>query len=216
MENIDEIQEIMDREEALHKDLAQFLDVKSNSFPTLRHPLVYSIPYSPRLNALLNKQYEQKTKRSTILLEKGNYEGYVFMHERPWRFQAFQKVFAKLNDQQYWELLNSLWTDSENIWQNKTGWKMFFRARYGSRHLFMSKEDKKVFDKLPDEITIYRGYTKGRNKSGYSYTLDKAKAKWFSTRFNRIGGEVLTRVVKKKDVLAYTNARGEKEIVIIK
>jgi len=47
-------QELLSKQEELHQDLVPFLDTKnSKMFPTLRHPLVYSIPYSPAMNALL-------------------------------------------------------------------------------------------------------------------------------------------------------------------
>ena len=59
------------------------------------------------------------------------------------------------------------------------------------------------------------GYIKNKNKSGYSYTLNKEKAKWFANRFGN-NGLVETRTINKSDVFAYTNQRGENEIIILK
>jgi hypothetical protein len=78
----------------------------------------------------------------------------------------------------------------------------------------MSAEDRKDFKKLPDTFKVYRGYIPGQNKGGYSYTLNKEKAKWFANRFDR-NGKVVERTVNKDDVFAYLNGRNEQEIIIL-
>ena len=79
----------------------------------------------------------------------------------------------------------------------------------------MNEEDRRFLKLLPKEIIIYRGYIKNKNKSGYSYTLNKEKAKWFANRFGN-NGLVETRTINKSDVFDYTNQRGENEIIILK
>ena len=215
MIHVADIEKLMNTQVELNSHLLPYIDVSCVFLPMLRSPLVFCIPYIPTMNALLNSQYKYKTQMADEYLNKGDYEAYVFLHERPYRFQAFQKVISKLNDIQYWQILSSLWVDSENIWQNKCAWRQVFKARIESRHYFMSVKDKKVFNELPDTIDIHRGYTIGKNKSGFSYSLDYSKAEWFANRFNK-SGAVHSRTVSKSDVLAYTNQRSENEIIIIK
>ena len=80
----------------------------------------------------------------------------------------------------------------------------------------MYEDDLKVFRALPERFAVYRGYEKGKNFEGLSYTLDKDKAEWFSRRFCRAWkGRVRKRIVKKAGVFAYTDARNEKEVIIL-
>lgn len=213
--NIEEnMSDILSRKEPLHKDLVPYLE-KGSVFPMLRHPLIFSVPYSEQMNALLNKKYLYLTDKKKELLKAGDYSGYVYVHERPYRLNAFYEVHDKLEPKEYWELFSGMWTDSENIWQNKDTFKYLLGLHQDSRRYFMSEEDLEVYDNLPEQITIYRGYTVGKNKNGFSYTLNKERAEWFAKRFNK-NGKVWERVVNKKDIVAYTNARNEEEIIYLK
>ena len=209
-------QELLSKQEELHQDLVPFLDTKnSKMFPTLRHPLVYSIPYSPAMNALLNKRYEVLSEQVKKLLKEKNYFSYIFQHERPYRFQALLDVITLLDDKEYWDLVSDVWVDSENIWQNLKAWKKILKQRKETKHFFMDEDDKKDFDNLPDKLIVYRGYTIGKNEKGLSYTTDENKAKWIAKRFSK-SGAVTSRYIDKKDVFAYTNRRCENEIILLK
>lgn len=206
---------LLNKKEDLNPDLKPYL-CNTGNFPMLRHPLVYSVPYSPMMNALINKQYTGKKKKVAEYLIDENYNSYIFFHERPYRFSAFLEIAFKIkDDKEYWELAQAIWVDSENIWQNKQGWLIIFQSHIETKEYFMSEGDKKTFNALPDKITIYRGYQKGKNKKGLSYTLDKEKAAWFAKRFHK-DGLMLEKEVRKEDVFAYTNERGENEIIYLK
>ena len=79
----------------------------------------------------------------------------------------------------------------------------------------MQENDKEEFNKLPNEITVYRGLTtfNSDNIKALSWTLDENKAKWFATRFSQ-NGKVYKANINKKDVFAYINLRNEKEIIL--
>lgn len=181
----------------------------------IKHPLVFSVPHNSGMNAIVNEMLRQRKAASKEFLELKKYNSYIWIHERPYRLQAFAEVAKHLDDKEYWEILSDIWTDSENIWQNRPYWKGLLADRKETKEFFMSEEDKLVYDQLPETITIYRGYIPGKNKLGFSYTLDKDKAEWFSKRYWK-DGLVLTRTVKKSDVFAYTNNRNEQEIIILK
>ena len=83
-----------------------------------------------------------------------------------------------------------------------------------ARDYFMSKEDRKYFDSLPEQVVVYRGYLQGKNKTGFSYTLNKERAEWFANRFSG-DGKVYERTVRKDKIVAYTNRRDEQEVIIL-
>lgn len=79
----------------------------------------------------------------------------------------------------------------------------------------MCKEDYENYKKLPDKFIVYRGVAVGRNPHGLSWTLNLETAKWFANRFNndKKTGYIEKAVVRKSDMFAYFNTRGEDEIV---
>ena len=79
----------------------------------------------------------------------------------------------------------------------------------------MNASERRYFSKLPEEFKIYRGYQSGRNKNGFSYSIDENIAKWFSSRFSD-NVQVKEITVKKEDVFAYLSSRNEKEIIYLK
>jgi len=87
--------------------------------------------------------------------------------------------------------------------------------KIAKRDYMMQENDKEEFNKLPNEITVYRGLTtfNSDNIKALSWTLDENKAKWFATRFSQ-NGKVYKANINKKDVFAYINLRSEKEIIL--
>jgi hypothetical protein len=200
----------------LHPDLQEYFLVQ-NGIPMIKHPLVYSIFHFDIQNYIINQQYEWKKKSLKEAVKKKNWGSYIFLHERPYRFEAFVSIAPQLEREPklYWELLGSIWVDSENIWQNQDRWKFLIETGpKKNREYFMSEEDRETFKNLPETLTVYRGYTPRKNKAGFSYTLSKDKAIWFANRFGK-NGKVIERTVNKKDIFAYKNDRSEQEIIIL-
>lgn len=208
-------EDIISRKEELCDELKKYLE-NNGSFDLIRHPLVYSVPHYKEKNALVNKQLEYRKKEAKELLENKDYLSFIFLHEKPFRMNAFIEVKENFNDEDYWSIALSVWTNSDNIWQNRDTWKKLLKdkKRISTKHLFMSEDDRKVFDELPERFKIYRGYHDGKNEFGYSYTLDEETAKRFS-KGHKVVGKVYIREVSKSEVFAYTNERGEQEIIII-
>lgn len=213
------IQQIQDfgKDVELHEDLLPHL-TEDGKFPMLRHPLVYSVPHSKFLNDYLNKQYELKKKAVEEAKVSGNYSAFVFLHERPHRLNAFSEICEWLNDTDYYQLLASIWIDSENITQQRELWQKHLLARKVVKRHFMSQEDRKVFESLPSIIKVYRGYVPQHNhRFGFSYTLDRTKAEYFANRYSngKAKGKVAIMKIAKEKVFAYTNQRNEQEIIIL-
>jgi len=206
--------DLLKKKEPLCPELKKYYS-KGELFEMVRHPLLFSVPHSSTMNALLNMQLIERKNRAAKLLKEENYEAYVFMHERPYRFEAFKEIEQSLTDTKYWKMLSEIWTDSENTWQNLDEWKEYLKSPRKNKTAFMSKEDLAVYNSLPDMVTAYRGYNEEYdNKDGVSYSLSKAKAEWFSKRFHK-AGSVKKIVIPKEKIFAYTSARGEDELIIL-
>lgn len=197
----------------LDSRLEEFYSVQ-NGIPMIKHPLCFSIFHTEHMNHRMNQYLEYKLQAVEEALERKEYATYVFLHERPYRLQAFCDIERELTDEVYWDLLSDVWTDSENIWQNKIIWGYLLTSNRSKREFFMNEDERAEFEKLPQTLTIYRGYQPRKNKLGYSYTTSKEKATWFANRFHK-DGEVHTLKVDKSRVFAFLTRRNESEILII-
>jgi hypothetical protein len=213
----EEIAELLNKQEELLPALKEYLrDVKGVG-PCIQHPLYYAVPHFPQMNAMVNRQFKEKERMLKKYLREENWSGVLVAHERPYRVQAFVGIEENLDDKNYWELLSWLWSDSENIWQNNSLWQRLLASPRHESHYFMDDDERKFFASLPDEITVYRGYQKGKNFDGISYTLNKERAEWFAKRWSRGNrAAVRERVVKKPQVFAYLAGRNEEEILLVR
>ena len=182
----------------------------------LHHRFVISAAHPP-FYAMLNKAYVSKKERVKIAEEQGDYQTIIRMHERPYRLEAFIEIIesgAELESQEYWNLVRTIWTDSENIHQCFHDWLTIWDYP-DDRHLVMNEAERAVLASLPDDIEIYRGVRHMECARGLSWSTDKARATWFARRWS--GGQeaiLATGRVKKADVLAYFDGRNESEVVV--
>jgi len=180
----------------------------------IQHPLVIGeLGFMP--NSYYNKQFIRKKERLMEFENNNEFESYLTLIEKPFRVFYFNELVKqnriKKFSKKYWRILSSLWTGSENIFQNKELWDELLRDKTNS-HYFMDKKDLEYFNSLPNEFMVYRGYVHWEN--GYSYSLDRERAVWFAERFGQ-NGLVIERLVKKEDVFAYINSRKENEIILL-
>ena len=173
-----------------------------------------------------NNVYNHKKEAIDEAIKEKNINSYLWLHERAYRVES---IINALNDwwkpskKEYWELISFLWTDTENVYENKDYWEQLLFLEFSDSHLMMDKEDTKFFNELPNTITIYRG---GIDDKGYSWTLDKDKAEWFANRWvmngnlgdesnvtNRHETNVFEKTIKKSDAIAYLSDRNESEII---
>lgn len=202
-------------DEELLPELRRYYETSPTLGSILRHPLVYQVMGVH--NALANYQYREKTRRLDEAHAAGDWRAVVFLHERPWRLDAFAALAADdciTDDEQYWSLLGSIWTDSENLWQSLDEWIALLSADRPGREHLMSEDARAVFATLPDTLTVHRGADRGVNEHGPSWTLDEDKAHWFAQRFHT-DPVVLSGTVAKAHVLAYFDDRGEDEVLIL-
>ena len=198
--------------EPLHSDLLPYLETDGALGAQIRHPLVYQVPLFS--NGSANAYYLQKKKDLETALAEKNYSRVVFLHERPYRLHAFMQIEKHLDDAKYWSLLSSIWTDTENAWQNVYEWKKLFSSSRPKREYLMDWDEQLALQSLADTVTVYRGCHKGINEDGISWTLKRDKAEWFATRFNK-DGVVLEKEIAKRDIIAVFTNRNEFEVVVL-
>jgi hypothetical protein len=214
-EQIKQLNEFYGKEE-LHEELKKYIFEADFIGQVLQHPLVYQVPYSPQFNKMVNKQFEFKKNKLEQAIENKDWDNYIFMHERPYRIEAFQAIEENLSNKEYWSTLKSIFVDSENIYQNFNDWENLFYSERDCKEYFMSEDNKLAFDELPEELIIYRGFVNDDGENSFSWSLDIEKAIWFANRFSK-GEEyyVAKATVNKKDIIGYTNDRNEEEIVVL-
>lgn len=99
--------------ERLDPELEEYLVDEGPRGLCLRHPLVQQFDVSAERAALWNKIYKDKMRAVEQAIENGDWHGYVFLRERPWRLDAFVEIQQRLEDGGYWTLLSEIWLDSE-------------------------------------------------------------------------------------------------------
>lgn len=207
--------DIFTRVEELHPDLEPYAGEGVLGWPVLQHPLVYAVPLTS--NAYANWVYAEKRKAVAEALEERRLHLYIYLHERPYRIEAFRAIAHLMGDAEYWETLGNIWTDSENIWQNLEEWQEALTSERPCRTAIMSPEDQAVLEALPDTIHVYRGARTGFNEDGLSWTLSRDRAQWFALRGVREDDDepvVIHGRVQKEDVVGYFSGRNEAEIVV--
>lgn len=225
--------------EDLDPELAAYLAPSRMGGTGIYHPLVHDPFYFPQVN----KRYNAAIRHKRVALERAEEEhdwhSYVFLHERPYRHDAFRQIVESyaLDDAEYWDLLHAVWVDTENPWQWHEDVRLFFTgrlvaeddaedwdevyddfgARPGCREHFMDETDKRAFDVLDDEILVYRGYSRDGTPDGWSWTTDHLIGLWFARRFtydNVTQQHLIVGKVRKDDVIAYSQGRGESEVIV--
>ncbi len=204
---------IMNSNEELHEDLLPYVE-EGEFGQMLRHPLIYEVPWIFS-KGMANRRYEEKLKMVKKAIDSKNWTQYVWLHERPYRIDAFAEIKHLLDDKEYWQLLGSIWIDTENGWANLTKWKKLFSSKKPFRNYLMDEDEQIVLQGLEDTVMVYRGCDQGVNEKGLSWTLDKSKAEFFAKRFSKEGkkGIVLERQIPKSSIVAVFTGRGESEVI---
>jgi len=212
MNQVEELmaQVVAEQSEPLHPDLLPYFEPDGALGPQLRHPLVYQVPFFS--NGRANVYYLQKKEDLINAVLHRKFNQIIYLHERPYRLQAFISIAKDLPDTKYWSLLSSIWTDTENQWQNLEQWKELLSSNRPERHYLMDESEVQLLNSLPELVTIYRGCIKGLNEDGLSWTLNKSKAEFFANRFSK-EGIVLEREIPKSDIIAVLTGRGESEVI---
>ncbi len=150
-------------------------------------------------------------KRLWELWEK-DAAGYIFLHARPFRFQALLDTKRWCEKVQWYALAGEVWLDSEGPGQNKALWlKEVFQSTSSS--LTMTEQEQELLEKTRT-LKVYRGAGSRRHaRYGLSWTTDRDKAIWFSRRFTQ-EAYLAETLVEKRHIAARFLRRGEFEVIL--
>lgn len=228
MPSVDEMTAILTRREELDPELAPWVEGDADTVlgPFLKHPLCYMAlgnreettgfyPFAAHANAA----FKAKLAGLEEAMDERSWFAVVFvLYERPYRLYAFEQIEDQLPDEEWWSLLGAIWTDTENAWQNDADWRRYLSSQRASRDHIMEEEEREAFKLLPEELEVWRGYSRPERKSGMSWTLNRPQAEWFARRLHRPEDpppKVARATVKKEHVIAYFTCRQESEIVVL-
>ena len=196
-------------------ELQERLDT-DGKMPMIHHPLLVII-YHEQENAYFNKLIEEKKKCLAQYIDNEDIGSYLAIHERPYRLEALIEALHSwwnpANEREYWDQVSWVYTDTEFLYNSMDQWRylLFGDAGYLDSYLMMDEEEKKKYDSLPEYFTVYRG---AKDPDGYSWTLDKDKARWFANRWGQDLSVFSKKVNKLEDTVAYFNSRNEEEILL--
>jgi hypothetical protein len=187
-------------------------------FPMIYHRYYVGVvtPLIPTNCPTPEEVIEQKMEQVRVAVDKGYWDQYIWLHERPYRASALRDLWtspylqADIDDAMFGKLCRMVWVDSENINQNIDFWLAVFREIDGKH--WMEEKEKNALDKFHWPITIYRGECED---GGVSWSLCKKVAQFFANRgIHNSTGVVTTSTAKRDDVYAYLTSRNEDEIII--
>lgn len=202
--------------EELHPDLVPRLYEGEYWGTILKHPLVFQIPHMN--NGLANRAYAAKTRALERALEEKDWHSYVWLHERPYRFDALTTLITEHDipsDDDMWKLVRDVWIDSENVWQHFDEWCELLSNE--DSMLMMTTDELAEWNALDAIVPVYRGAKLEINEEGLSYTLSKERAEWFARRFaNEDEPAVVIRAsVPQHKIIALMHGRGEEEVLVL-
>ena len=177
-----------------------------------------------------NWVYDKKKKELESKFIKGkDWWNVLWNMEKPFQLEWFFDNNDKIeDDKEYYSLLRNLYDLNDYPIACLGNWTIedlldLFDKR-GNPYLMMDEKEMKMFNKLDDEITIYRG-VKVEDKEyglqlepdeiGISWSIDKVEAQKFALRhvFSKVP-ILLETTINKKDVYGYFISRKEKELLI--
>jgi hypothetical protein len=193
--------------DGLNPKLQRFYHVEDG---LIHAPLLIEQRVNSNRFAEINERYETQRVEAARMLKNRDWEGYIFRHERPYRFQALKRCLDRgLRDDELrrGEVVRLVWLDSENIRQHLKQW----RNVWGDEK--PTQEELAVLATMPEPLRVFRGVGQRRGLSGISWTLSPERAQYFATRFSD-NGFVASGVVVKDSIRAYLTERNEAEVVV--
>lgn len=188
--------------------------------PILSHPLVIEVMFdasswlAPRVNDQLATKKEIRDKARA----EGDWWQYVNIYEKPYRLDALAEVAHEItDDREYWQQVSDILTGTENFWQHRPALsRLLLSDRPGREHM-MTDDERGELAKMPDRLTVHRGFNGKGTARGWSWTLNHDQAVWFAARYAGIRDgkppTVVTGTVLKRNVIAYLTGRNEAEII---
>ena len=180
--------------------------IHNQTLPIIHHPF-----YDPYTNEEEIPKYKELFTKK--IMNADNYISICVLTNKPFRPRLFARTHEYLSIEDFSHALAYIWKSVEfpNRSEDITTFRFMHHFKAADKTILMDEDELKIFNELPDEFTVYRGYNSYGRLEALSWTLDKERAEWFAGRF---GGEtaVVEAKIKKEYVFAYFS--NESEVVI--
>lgn len=206
----------------LDTELKAHLSKGTSGLPMIHHPLVVGI-YHPMMNQQYNETLKNRREMIRVYTKIGKWSDIVFMHERPYRVEAFANLANNeiIDPEVAASLWLNVWTDQEFNHENMPLAARFFSEYQNTKVFKDSLSNIDVADNTAFPVfrgaSVYELNAVGSFRKviplGFSWTLNRDTAEWFANRFGE-QGKVAVRFVRKADLVAFTNDRGESEVIV--
>ena len=210
-QSFEEFEEKTYRIEPLRKDLKRYLcfHEKANAL-VIHHPFCNQQILDLERCALIHERIDELTAKADACFEAHDYEGYIYSLARVFRPEWLAKDAHLIPDDRYWTILGRIYAVLDFTHSNFDLFHQLFRADRPGRENLMEPDERDVLARLPDELTVYRGYAYEDDDEqdfaeGIAWTLDRHRAVWFANRHCKpeIAHRLITGKVWKKDVWGY-------------
>ena len=150
---------------------------------------------------------DERRAQANACFESQDWEGYVNLIEVHSQPEWFAKDAHLLSDAKYWTLLGDVYRRQKHTCRYWDLFRDLFRSNRPGRDNLMSPEEQDVLTRLPEEVTVYRGYSDDDGEGyaeGIAWTLDRRAAVWHANRYRKSEEPRLIKgTVPKADVWAY-------------
>jgi len=197
-------------------------DIEFIELPFSRHEL-QTLEFQKLLNSIQDQQ--EQNLEAYFLKNKVDFRRQIdecSSKDRMKKFLEFRDLFS--SDKEYWQQLGNCYKTSDNNFALASKVRSLFVVNKPERHFLMNETERKLFDALPNSLTIFRGMTKDEYDSGQfgiSWTLNKDVAEGFANMYihnystNHLKHTVVEMTIDKNEVIAYFTERNEEEIIYL-
>jgi len=163
---VDDVLDLFKSPEALHPDLrSHFRDGPVGKM--LHHPLIINVITLPGHHKADNMMYLHRKEEAEQSWHKKYWSRYVFLHERPYRAEALQRVLFEgglpFHQQVTWQLIKAVWIDSENVHEHDQFWTSTWNK--AKSELTLDAKEQVAFDELPNMVPVWHGLEREDEKT---------------------------------------------------
>jgi len=205
-DKLKEFNELYSKHEPLRPELRPFLE-KSKFGWFIRHPFCNDMIPDLTRCAQIHYRIDRQAAKADACFENQDWEGYIGCVEVYSQLDWLAKDAYLLPDDKYWSLLGRIYGAKKFTHYSRDVIDTLFRADRPGRENLMDPDERDVLARLPDVLTVYRGYTDDKEEGyedGIAWSLDRREGVWYAnTDHDSDNPRLITGRVRKADVWAY-------------
>lgn len=136
----------------------------------------------------------------------------VSLEESPEQIKYFEANCHRLTDYAYWFFLSTCWVSYTGFTDLELWKRLFSSTRKKQKESIMKPSELRLYNYLPYYVTAYRAH-RPNEEDWIAYTTNWKVALRFARERKVL--QIAEYQIRKKDILAYFNRRGEDEIILL-